>query len=69
MSVTVVTDNTTDADTLSTVIMVMGEKEGMNLAKKLGVECIIVIGTDEKDMEIMVSDGLKDEFKLSEQSQ
>lgn len=64
MSVTVVADNTTDADALSTAIMVMGEKEGMRLAKRLGVECIIVTGKNEEDMKVIISDGLKDKVKL-----
>lgn len=64
MSVTVVADNTTDADALSTAIMVMGEKEGIRLAKRLGVECIIVTGKNEEDMKVIISDGLKDKVKL-----
>ncbi len=65
MSVTVVADNTTDADALSTAIMVMGEKEGMKFAKNFGVDCIIVTGKGENDMKISISDGLKDKVKLS----
>lgn len=64
MGVTVVADNTISADVLSTAIMVMGVKEGMKFAKKLGVDCIIVTGKNEKDMKISISDGLKDKVKL-----
>jgi thiamine biosynthesis lipoprotein len=64
ISVTVVADNTTDADALSTTIMIMGEKKGMELAKRLGVDCIVVTGTNEKDMKISITDGLKNKFKL-----
>lgn len=66
MSVTVVADTTTEADALSTVLFIMGAKEGMKLAEKLdNVECIIVTGTNEKDMKVLVSSGLKDKVKLN----
>ncbi|MGB9597815.1 MAG: FAD:protein FMN transferase, partial [Candidatus Poribacteria bacterium] len=64
MSVTVVADNATSADALSTAIMVMGEKEGMKFAKRLGVDCVIVTGKNENNMKVSISDGLKDKVEL-----
>jgi FAD:protein FMN transferase len=66
MSVTVVAETTTEADALSTVLFIMGAKEGMKLAEKLdNIECIIVTGSSEKDMKVLVSSGLKDKVKLN----
>lgn len=41
-SVTVVADDSTEADGLSTAIFVMGWSKGIALAEKLGVQCLIV---------------------------
>ena len=65
MSVTVVANTTTEADALSTVLFIMGAKDGMKLAERLdNVECIIITGSNEKDMKILVSSGLKDKVQL-----
>jgi len=66
MSVTVVANTTIEADALSTALFIMGAENGMKLAEKLNnVECIIVTGTNEKDMKILVSSGLKDKVIFS----
>lgn len=65
MSVTVFADNTTKADALSTAIFPMGAKKGMELIESLqDVECLIITGSSMDDIEILMSDGLKDKVQL-----
>jgi len=65
MSVTIVTDNTTEADALSTALLPMGVENGMKLVERLiGVDYIIVTGNTEEDMKILISSGLKDRVQL-----
>ncbi len=60
MSVTVIADNTTDADALSTALMLMKPNEAIELVERLeNIECIIVAGTSKKDMKILLSKGLE----------
>jgi len=62
-SVTVVSERAVEADALSTAIFVLGPKDGLNLAKRLGVGVVIV----DSDNNIFISDDLKDRFKPDEQ--
>ena len=65
MSVTVVADNTTDADALSTALMLIDPYRAMSLVEQINnVECLIVTGFDEKDMKILISKGLEGKLNL-----
>jgi len=60
MSVTVIADKTTDADALSTALMLINPNEAIKLVEHLdNVECIIVTGTSKEDMKILLSKGLE----------
>jgi thiamine biosynthesis lipoprotein len=60
-SVTIIADDPTGADGLSTGVFVMGAKEGMELIETLdGVEAVIV----DPDGRVQVSSGLKENFTL-----
>jgi len=62
-SVSLVTDNATDADALCTAVMVMGTKAGMAWVEShAGVEAIFVEGGIDGPAEIFVSSGLKERF-------
>lgn len=66
MSVTVIADSTIDADALSTALMLMKPEEAIRLVKNLkNVECLIITGTNEKDMKILQSNDMKDKFNLT----
>lgn len=68
MSVTVVANSTVEADALSTALFIMGAEDGMKLAERLGnIECIIVTGSNEKDMKINVSSGLKGKVQFNKE--
>ncbi|MBQ9827879.1 MAG: FAD:protein FMN transferase [Lachnospiraceae bacterium] len=59
LSVTILADNSTDADALSTAVFVMGPEKGMMLIDSLeNVECIMI--TD--DRELIYSKGLREEI-------
>ncbi|MBC7319507.1 FAD:protein FMN transferase [bacterium] len=60
-SVTVVSKKAVEADALSTAIFVLGPKEGLTLAERLGIGVVIV----DSENNILVSDNLKDRFKLN----
>ncbi|MDO3408713.1 FAD:protein FMN transferase [Saccharibacillus sp. CPCC 101409] len=62
MSITIVSDNATDADALSTAAFVMGLEDGMAyIEKKKGVEAFFVMD----DNKIYATSGLKDRINLS----
>lgn len=63
MSVTLVTDSSFDADALDTAVFILGLERGMDLIEKYGGIEAIFITTDRK---IIVTDGLKGNFKLFE---
>lgn len=63
MSVTIVSDNTTEADALATAVFPLGADDGMKLIESLeGVDGIIVTGEKEDDMETLMSSGMKQVF-------
>lgn len=65
MSVTIVTDKSLDADSLSTSAFAMGLEKGLNLVEKLNnTEAIFIT----KDSEIYLTSGLKNAFKLTDKS-
>jgi thiamine biosynthesis lipoprotein len=63
MSVTLIMDSSFDADALDTAVFVLGLEKGMDLIKKYGGIEAIFITTDK---EIIITDGLKGNFKLLE---
>lgn len=63
-SVTAAADDGTVSDFLSTAIFILGEEEGMRLAEKYGAQVIIV----KKDKTVIVSDGLRDKFTLTDKA-
>ena len=65
MSVTLVTDSSFDADALDTAVFILGLEKGMDFLKKYGGIEAVFITTDKK---IVVTDGLKGNFKLLEGS-
>lgn len=62
-SVTILTDNATDADALSTVVFVMGLEKGMEFVENYNevTEALFIT----KDDKIYVTSGLKDQFKVT----
>ena len=63
-SVTVIADNGTVSDFLSTAVFILGEVKGVALAEKYNADVIIV----KQDKTVLVSDSLKDSFKLTDES-
>ncbi len=63
-SVTVVVDNGTLSDFLSTAIFIEGVEKGIELAEKFNAEIIIV----KKDKTVLVSKGLKDKLTVDDDS-
>jgi thiamine biosynthesis lipoprotein len=63
-SVTVVAENGTLSDFLSTAIFAEGIENGMMLANEFGAEVIIV----KKDKSVLVSDGIKDKLTINDDS-
>lgn len=62
MSVSIVSDDSFDADALSTSIFILGEEQGLELVNKLeGVEALII----REDLGIIITNGLKDKVKIS----
>lgn len=62
LAVTIVTDKSMDADALSTSLFALGKDAGMAYIDSLdNVEALIVT----RDKEVIVSNGLKDKFKLT----
>ncbi len=64
MSVTVVCDNGLLSDALSTAAFVLGKEEGAQLLQKYGAEGIFI----EKDYSIYVTEGLRNNFTLTDNS-
>lgn len=64
MSVTVVCDNGLLSDALSTAAFVLGKEKGMALLEKYDADGIFV----EKDFSVTLTEGLKDSFKLTDNS-
>lgn len=62
LSATIVAENSTLADALSTAAFVLGMEKGLDLIKKYGAEAIFA--TD--DFKVYVTDGLKDKFVMCE---
>ncbi|MGG6313065.1 FAD:protein FMN transferase [Paenibacillus macerans] len=62
-SVTILADNATDADALSTFVYVMGLDEGLKYIEELDDETEAMFIT--KDDKIYVTSGLKDAFRIS----
>ncbi|MCL6460155.1 MAG: FAD:protein FMN transferase [Gorillibacterium sp.] len=60
ISVTIVADNATTADALSTIVFVAGMKKGLELLKNFPGTEVILIDTD---LLVYVSQGLKDSFQ------
>jgi len=64
ISVTIIAPDTTTADGLSTAVMVLGKEKGLNLINSLEeVEGIIITektNQDERELEIILSDNLKE---------
>jgi thiamine biosynthesis lipoprotein len=61
LSVSVVTESTTEADALSTVFFISGIEKGMQLAEELqGVEAVFIT----EDKKVFLSSGLEDVFRL-----
>ena len=60
---TVVTESSMDADALSTIVMLLGEQEGIQLAESIpGVECILV----REDKNLFVTQELKREINITD---
>jgi FAD:protein FMN transferase len=65
LSATVLTENATMADALSTTIFVLGPNEGINFVEKIvGVEAIILFEKN-GNLDFVVSSGLKERFILN----
>ena len=65
MSVTIVADNTMEADALATAVFPMGADDGMKLIESLeGVDGLIMTGKNEDDMKILISSGMKQRVQL-----
>ncbi|WP_059046136.1 FAD:protein FMN transferase [Paenibacillus rubinfantis] len=64
-SVTILTDNATDADALSTVVYVMGLEKGMEFVENYNEETQALFIT--KDNKIYATTGLKDTFKVTDE--
>lgn len=61
-SVSIISDKSIDGDALSTTLFVLGVEDGLKLAEQLdGIEVIFIT----KDKEVIVSEGLKGQFALS----
>ncbi len=62
ISVSIVSNDSFDADALSTSVFILGEEKGLELINKLeNVEAIII----REDLGIIITDGLKDKVKIS----
>lgn len=61
ISTTIVSKSSIDADALSTSLFVLGREQGLELAKRLGVEAIVV----DKERRVYMTDGLKGRFTLT----
>lgn len=60
LSVTAITDSSTDADALTTSIFVLGPELGSALARELGAEIIVIT----ESLEILASNGLKNNLEI-----
>lgn len=63
-SVTVVSDNGTLSDFLSTAVFILGETEGVRLVEKYNSQVIII----KNDKNILISSELADKFKLTDEN-
>lgn len=62
LSVSIVSNDSFDADALSTSLFILGEEKGLELVNSLdGVEAIFI----REDLGIIITDGLKDKVKIS----
>jgi len=63
--VTIVADNTMEADALATSVFPLGPDDGMKLIESLeGVDGLIMTGKNEDDMKILVSSGMEQRVQL-----
>lgn len=61
ISVSIITNNSFDADALSTSVFILGPEKGLELVNKLkGVEVLII----KENLDIIMTDGLKSKVKL-----
>ncbi|MFA6309338.1 MAG: FAD:protein FMN transferase [Clostridia bacterium] len=60
LSVTLVCDNSVDADALSTAVFVLGIEKSIGLLKKYEADAIFAT----EDCNVFVTDGIKDRFKM-----
>jgi FAD:protein FMN transferase len=63
MSVTVVAENSMDADALSTIVFITGMEKGLGLLEQFKATEAIVVDTD---LMVYVTDGLKESFQVVE---
>jgi thiamine biosynthesis lipoprotein len=62
VSVTIVAENATRADALSTAVFVLGKERGMQLIEELpNVEGVLIFGSDDS-LTVACSSGLRDRF-------
>lgn len=65
VGVSIIADKSIDADALSTLVFTKGIEEGIKFVEKLdGVDAIFI----NKDNEVYITDGLKDNFKMINES-
>lgn len=60
LSVTLICDNSVDADALSTVVFILGIEKSIKLLKKYETDAIFAT----EDCNVFVTDGIKDHFKM-----
>lgn len=65
MSVTIIAENTAEADALATAVFPLGAEGGMKLIENLqDVDGIIIAGMEADNMEILVSSGIRDKVDI-----
>ena len=65
MSVTIVADNTMEADALATAVFPLGPDDGMKLIESLeGVDGLIMTGKNEDDVKSLISSGMENKVQF-----